>query len=706
MSSHVAVPRVLIAAAHKSSGKTTVSMGLGRALSAPAAAAGRGLAVQPFKKGPDYIDPMWLGRATGRACFNLDFNTQDTDEIAAMVTARARGADIVLIEGNKGLHDGVDLEGKDSNAALAKLIGAPVILVVDAEGITRGIAPLLMGYRVFDPDVNIAGVIINKIAGPRHEGKLVAAVERYCDIPVIGCLRRDDAIAVRERHLGLTTPSETGAAEARIMRIAAAVRDGVDLDKVLAVARGAAPMPVASGTAAAAAPSGAAADRVTIAIARDTAFGFYYPDDLMSLDAAGADLVFFDSMADDRLPKADALIIGGGFPETQIAALERNATLRAEIKSAIEGGLPAYVECGGLMYLCRSIEFGGVRGEMVGVVPGDAVMCAVPQGRGQVKLAETAAARWPAVAAARDSGPAGGPGWRVNAHEFHFAKVRGLPAGLDYAFDVIRGDGIDQRRDGVIVHNLVATFSHQRGTRRNPWPERFVAFVRQCKHARATRRATGSSVMSKSGFDDIIRAIDKANADDPRATEVAGVKRPYEVVYSERMTERLAAMYPDASETLRIAARGQHIRRWDIPRASFPEGRAGYDEWRKTCREHHAKLLGEIMRAHGRNEDEIARVAMLVKKQQLKKDRESQALENVVDVVFVEHYIEEFLAKYSSYDEDKVIDIVGKTLRKMSPKGHAAALALEMPEAKRALIMKAVAREADTLAKLAAVAID
>lgn len=207
-------------------------------------------------------------------------------------------------------------------------------------------------------------------------------------------------------------------------------------------------------------------------------------------------------------------------------------------------------------------------------------------------------------------------------------------------------------------------------------------------------------------FDALVRAIDAANADDPRSTEIGGVKRPYEQVYSERMTARLAAMYPDASETLRIAARAQHIRRWDIPRADFPEGRAGYNDWRRTCREHHGKVIGEIMGQHGYAPDEIARVVMLIKKEQLKKDRESQALENVVDVVFVEHYIEDFLAKYSSYDEDKVIDIVGKTLRKMSPKGHQAALALDMPDAKRALIMKAVEREADTLAKLAAVAVD
>lgn len=207
-------------------------------------------------------------------------------------------------------------------------------------------------------------------------------------------------------------------------------------------------------------------------------------------------------------------------------------------------------------------------------------------------------------------------------------------------------------------------------------------------------------------FDALVRAIDAANADDPRSTEIGGAKRPYEQVYSERMTARLAAMYPDASEALRIAARAQHIRRWDIPRADFPEGRAGYNDWRRTCREHHGKVISEIMGRHGYAPDEIARVVMLIKKEQLKKDRESQALENVVDVVFVEHYIEDFLAKYSSYDEDKVIDIVGKTLRKMSPKGHQAALALDMPDAKRALIMKAVEREAETLAKLAAVAVD
>ena len=204
----------------------------------------------------------------------------------------------------------------------------------------------------------------------------------------------------------------------------------------------------------------------------------------------------------------------------------------------------------------------------------------------------------------------------------------------------------------------------------------------------------------------VIADIDGANADDPRIIGVAGTTRPYEVVYSERMTRRLAAMYPEASELLRIAARGQHIRRFDIARSGFAQGRDGYNEWRRTCREHHARLLRDIMSRHGYDSEDIGQVAKLVKKEQLKKDRESQALENVVDVVFLEHYFDEFYGKYSHYDDAKIVDIVGKTLRKMSPKGHQAALALDLPARTRQLVLAAVEREAGALARLAEVAID
>ena len=471
---------VLIAAAHKSSGKTTLTLGISRALR------DAGIAVQNFKKGPDYIDPMWHARASGRPSYNLDFNTQSRDEIAAMFAAKSAGSAVSIIEANKGLYDGVDLEGSDSNAALAKLLQAPVVLVVDAEGITRGIAPLLLGYTVFDPEVRIAGVILNKVAGPRHSRKLRDAVARYTNLPVIGCLRRDPTLEVRERHLGLTTPSETDEVETRIARIADAVREGLDLEAFKAIAATAPVLATSSP-----APRGmtnAGPARVRIAIARDRAFGFYYPDDLEALEAAGADLVFFDALADTHLPSCDGLFIGGGFPETQTAALEANVTLRADIRRAIEAGLPAYAECGGLMYMCRSIAFQGETRAMVGVVPGDAVMCAKPQGRGQVKLVETESAPWPAA------GGIGGSGTRTNAHEFHYAAVRNLPDGLAYAFDVIRGDGIDGKRDGIVLWNLVATFSHQRETQRNPWARRFVAFVREKAAGRRPAAQTGPAV--------------------------------------------------------------------------------------------------------------------------------------------------------------------------------------------------------------------
>lgn len=204
----------------------------------------------------------------------------------------------------------------------------------------------------------------------------------------------------------------------------------------------------------------------------------------------------------------------------------------------------------------------------------------------------------------------------------------------------------------------------------------------------------------------VLAAIDAANADDPRKVEADGAMRSFEIVYAERMTARLTALYPDASDLLKIAARAQHVRRWDIPRENFPLGRHGYNEWRKECRVHHARLAGELMRERGYDEDAIAHVARLIRKEQLKKDRESQALENVAAIVFLEHYFDDFHAKYVDYDDDKIIDILGKTLCKMSPRGHAAALSLPLPDRTRALVAAAIERQAEALEKLAEVAID
>ena len=481
---------LFLSALNKSSGKTTVAVGLAAALTE------RGTLVQPFKKGPDYIDPMWLGLAAGRPCFNLDFHTMSEDEIVALIAKTGAGhgadADLALIEGNKGLFDGLDLEGRDSNAALAELLGAPVILVIDTRGMTRGIAPVLLGYQSFGLKLNIAGVILNQVGGPRHESKLRAAVEHYTDIPVLGAIGCHAEMEISERHLGLIPANETNAADALIAAIAGHIARDVDLDRVLDAARplnnasrAGSPAPAPS----APARTPATSPDVRIAIAMDAAFSFYYPDDLDALERAGARLIPFDALTDRRLPDADGLFIGGGFPETQAQELTANADLRHEIKSALDAGMPAYAECGGLMYLARSLTWRGQRFEMAGVIPGDVVLHDRPVGRGYVQLRETAAAPWPP--GGNDGGNGGGNDGEngdgngessdLPAHEFHYASLEGLPPDTTFAYRVKRGFGIDGDNDGIVIGHRLGACSHQRNVGLNPWAERFVSFVRDKK---------------------------------------------------------------------------------------------------------------------------------------------------------------------------------------------------------------------------------
>lgn len=457
---------LFLSAAHKSSGKTTVTLGLCRALRC------RGLTVQPFKKGPDYIDPIWHAQAAGRPSYNLDFHMMTRAEIGALFTRHAAEADIALIEGNKGLYDGMDPAGSDSNAALAKLLGAPVILVLDTQGMTRGIAPLLLGYQAFDAGVNIAGVILNKVGGPRHEDKLRAVIERYTDIRVLGAVPRDAGLQIMERHLGLIPGNEAEYAEARIKGIATAVAAHVDLDALCAAAAGASVLPHAQPR-----PAPPNGDGLRIALARDRAFGFYYEEDLDTLRDAGVQLVALDTLTDEHLPAVDGLILGGGFPEVFARRLEANHSLRREIRSAIEAGLPTYAECGGLMYLSQAIEWQGERAEMVGVVPGAAVMGNRPVGRGYAVLASTGASR---LAAA--------PGQVIPAHEFHHSALCGLPEGLDYAYRVERGHGMDGRHDGYLYRNLLAAYCHRRGSGEAGWIAPFLDLVRARTHARLPAR--------------------------------------------------------------------------------------------------------------------------------------------------------------------------------------------------------------------------
>jgi cobyrinic acid a,c-diamide synthase len=461
--------RLLISAAHKSSGKTTVSIGLCAALRA------RGLAVQPFKKGPDYIDPIWLAQASGRPCYNLDFYISSRDEIRQSFQRHSVGADLSLVEGNKGLYDGLDLDGSNSNAELSKLLKLPVVLVIDTRGVIRGVAPLLLGYQAFDREVNIAGVILNNVGGARHESKLRAVVEHYTDIPLLGAVHHDASLQILERHLGLVPANEQAEAQQHIADVGRTIAAQVDLDRLLQIAGRASPLePMAFP-----APAAPASSPVRIAIARDAAFGFYYADDLEQLREAGAELLPFDALRDAHLPLADGLFIGGGFPESFGKELEANASLRADIRNAIEGGLPTYVECGGLMYLSRTLTWNGATHQMVGVIPGDVIMHPKPVGRGYVRLQETAALPW-----APESG-------EVKAHEFHYSSLENLPDGLTYAYEVKRGHGIDGKHDGLVYKNLLASYSHLRSVAGHNWAARFVAWVRA--HRPEARRAAGAN---------------------------------------------------------------------------------------------------------------------------------------------------------------------------------------------------------------------
>ncbi|MDH3220123.1 MAG: hydrogenobyrinic acid a,c-diamide synthase (glutamine-hydrolyzing) [Gammaproteobacteria bacterium] len=451
---------LFLSAAHKSSGKTTLSIGLCEALKQ------RGLRVQPFKKGPDYIDPIWLGMAAGNPCYNLDFFVAGRQETIDDYCHRGRDADICIIEGNKGLYDGLDLDGSNSNAALAKEIASPVILVIDVRGTMRGIAPLLIGYQVFDEEVNIAGVIANMAGGSRHESKLRAAVEEYTDIPFLGALQNDPALlALSERHLGLIPGYEDPDAMRRIAAIGDAVRGNVDLDRLLELSLQAAPLAAASS------PLQQKPEfrDLRIGIARDRAFGFYYPGDLDAFTQAGARLVPIDTIRDRRLPAIDGLFIGGGFPERHAAELAANADLRAAIRNAIEAGLPTYAECGGMMYLSRSLSWNGLTHDMVGVLPAQTLMHEKPQGRGYVKLDE--------IDGQHPWMSRGQSAQTLCAHEFHYSSLQGLPADSRFAYRMQRGSGIGQQQDGLVYRNLLASYTHLRNTAANPWVKRFLQFV-------------------------------------------------------------------------------------------------------------------------------------------------------------------------------------------------------------------------------------
>jgi len=445
------LPTVVIAAPQGRSGKTTVSIGLCAAL------ARRGLKVQPFKKGPDYIDPSWLAAATGRSWRSLDTFLLPEDTLLASYGRACRDADFALVEGAMGLYDAPDEEGKGSTARLARLLHAPVILVINTARMTRSVAAMVSGYRHFEPDTNVAGVILNSVSGSRHESKLRAAVERHCGIPVLGSIPRDESLGIPQRHLGIVPRGEVRESAAVIDQISVRLEGRLDLDAILAVAR------QATGPAAALADRPErAAPTVRIGVLSDRVFTFYYPENLEALAEAGAELVPVDSLLDQRLPDVDGLFIGGGFPELFLEELEANTGLRQDIARAIEEGLPVYAECAGLMYLCSRIRWRSREHEMVGVIPGEVEIHERPQGHGYV-----------AVDVVGDN-PFFPRGQTLRGHEFHYSRLA-PPKGLTYAYAVRRGRGMDGEVDGIVYKNTFAAYTHLHALGTPQWARAFVS---------------------------------------------------------------------------------------------------------------------------------------------------------------------------------------------------------------------------------------
>ncbi|MHB8858725.1 MAG: cobyrinate a,c-diamide synthase [Thermoleophilia bacterium] len=449
------LPRLVISAPHRSSGKTTVSIGLCAALRAA------GLDVQPFKKGPDFIDPMWLTAAAGRDCRNLDQFMMGDEEILKSVARNGAGAGIALAEGNMGLFDSVDVEGRGSTSDLARQLRAPVILVVNTRNMTRSIAPLIQGFTNFEPDIDIAAVVLNKVSGPRHEDKLRKVLERYTDVEVVGAIRRRPEIEIIQRHLGLQPAREAlGSAEV-VAQIEKLISASVDVDRIRAIAATAPPLQ-AIDTAQQPFPE----PRVRLGVAQDRAFTFYYPENLEALRVAGAGLIPFSPLADSKLPDVDGLYIGGGFPEVFMEELEANSGLRGEIRRAIEGGMPVYAECGGLMYLSGKMTWEGKHREMVGALPCDILMHEKPRGHGYMELEAEGGSGWFA------------PGLKIRGHEFHYSEVIGLDtAKTGFAYRVLRGTGVDKNHDGILYRNVLASYTHLHSLGSEGWAEGFVEFV-------------------------------------------------------------------------------------------------------------------------------------------------------------------------------------------------------------------------------------
>ncbi len=431
------IPRVVIAGTSSKVGKTMISIGLMRLL------VKRGYKVQPYKVGPDFIDPGFHHLATGRYSRNLDSFMLNKSTILETFVRNFRGADIAIIEGKTGLYDSSDaISEKGSVAEVSKILKAPVVLVANVERLNRTAAAIILGYKLFDPDVMLKGTILNRVGSERHAGKVRKAVEKLAGVRVLGVVPRKN-VRMPYRHLGLVTAYEREDMDELLDDIAEIVEKHVDVDGILEIAEKAPPLDSVI-------EDEREEDKkekpVKIGVIRDQVFSFYYQDNLDELSKY-AELVFLNSLEDRRLPDVDALYIGGGFPEVFAEELEKNKKLREDIYDFCQSGKPVYAECGGLMYLGESLETSEGEFEMVGFLPLKTKMYERFQAQGYSVYRATRSC----IIARRNQ--------KIVGHEFHYSKPT-LTGKADFAFRVERGFGIDGKRDGIMKENTLGCYIH------------------------------------------------------------------------------------------------------------------------------------------------------------------------------------------------------------------------------------------------------
>jgi cobyrinic acid a,c-diamide synthase len=449
----VKLPRLLLAGTGGDCGKTYISIGLTAALRS------KGFEVTAFKKGPDYIDAGWLTMASGAAARNLDTWMMGSETVLRTFMQNATPDGFNLIEGNRGLHDGEDGAGTHSSAELAKLLKAPVLLIIPTVKVTRTAAAIALGLQMLDPEVKIAGVILNRVATARQEAIVRAAIKSSTGLPVFGAVPRITEGVLSSRHLGLVTPEEHAQSRRVIDLAAKIISENVDLTRVQSAAANAVSLiPCAQP-----APAGSkTATDLKIGYFKSSAFTFYYPENLEAIARAGADMVAIDPLQDRVLPDLDALYIGGGFPETHAALLSANAEFMASVANAARKGLPIWAECGGLIFLCRSVQWEGHRYPMAGVFAADIILGRLPSGHGYEEVIVD------------QSNPFIRRGTRLRGHEFHYSKLE-TAGSLPTIFQVTRGTGLGSGRDGLIVNRTVATYLHLHALAAPEWASGLLA---------------------------------------------------------------------------------------------------------------------------------------------------------------------------------------------------------------------------------------